>query len=101
MAQALQFAPSTISRAIARNPSSNQYRGLEVVACERRAAKRPKATSLALHRPVLVVVSVKPLAKWSLAQIAGWLVTSYADEPRVHLSHEMIYRSLLIQRAAP
>ena len=62
-----------------------------------RAAKRPKPTRLALHRPLRVVVAAKLRAKWSPAQIAGWLVTAYPDDPRMHVSHETIYRSLFVQ----
>ena len=97
MAQALQRAPSTISREIARNAGSNQYRAVEADARAWRAAKRPKPTRLALHRPLRVVVAAKLRAKWSPAQIAGWLVTEYPDDPRMHGSHETIYRSLFVQ----
>jgi IS30 family transposase len=97
MAQALQRAPSTISREIVRNAGSNQYRAVEADARAWRAAKRPKATRLALHRPLRVVVAAKLLAKWSPAQIAGWLVNEYPDDPRMHVSHETIYRSLFVQ----
>ena len=97
MAQALQRAPSTIRREIARNAGSNQDRAVEADARAWRAAKRPKATRLALHRPLRVVVAAKLLAKWSPAQIAGWLVTEYPDDSRMHVSHETIYRSLFVQ----
>ncbi len=97
MAQALQRAPSTISREITRNAGPNHYRAVEADARAWRAAKRPKPTRLALHRPLRVVVAAKLRAKWSPAQIAGWLVTAYPDDPRMHVSHETIYRSLFVQ----
>jgi IS30 family transposase len=97
MAQALQRAPSTISREITRNAGPNHYRAVESDARAWRAAKRPKPTRLALHRPLRVVVAAKLLAKWSPAQIAGWLVNEYPDNPRMHVSHETIYRSLFVQ----
>jgi len=44
-----------------------------------------------------VVVTAKLGEDWSPAQIAGWLVTEYADNMTMRVSHETIYRSLYIQ----
>jgi len=44
-----------------------------------------------------VVVAAKLGEDWSPAQIAGWLVTEYADDRTMRVSHETIYRSLYIQ----
>ena len=46
-------------------------RAVEADARAWRAAKRPKATRLALHRPLRTVVAAELLAKRSPAQIAG------------------------------
>ena len=59
MAQALQRAPSTISRASTRNAGPDHYRAVEADARVWRAAKRPRPTRLALHRPLRVVVAAK------------------------------------------
>ena len=35
--------------------------------------------------------------RWSPQQIAGWLKTTYPDDPEMQVSHETIYRTLFIQ----
>ena len=35
--------------------------------------------------------------QWSPQQIAGWLKTTYPDDPEMQVSHETIYRTLFIQ----
>ncbi len=97
MAQQLDRAPSTISREITRNAGPDRYRAVDADARAWCAAKRPKPTRMATHRPLRVVVAAKLQAKWSPAQIAGWLVTAYPDDPAFHVSHETIYRSLFLQ----
>ena len=97
MAQALPRAPSTIRRESTRNAGPNHYRAVEADARAWRAAKRPKPTRLAWHRPVRVVVATKLQAQWSPAQIAGWLVTEDPDDSRLHVSPETISRSLVVQ----
>lgn len=97
MAQRLGRAPSTISREITRNGGPDRYRALDAEARAWRAATRPKPTRLATHPPLRAVVAAKLQANWSPAQIAGWLVTEYPDDPRLHVSHETIYRSLFVQ----
>ena len=63
-----------------------------------RQAGRPKRCRLATHAPLCVVVAAAKLGEdWSPAQIAGWLVTEYADDMTMRVSHETIYRSLYIQ----
>jgi IS30 family transposase len=97
IAQQLGRAPSTISREITRNAGPDRYRAVDADARAWRAAKRPKPTRLATHRRLRTLVAAKLLAKWSPAQIAGWLVTAYPDDPTLHVSHETIYRSLFVQ----
>jgi IS30 family transposase len=97
MAQQLGRAPSTISREITRNAGPDRYRAVEADARAWRAATRPKPTRLATHRRLRTLVAAKLLANWSPAQIAGWLVTAYRDDPTLHMSHETIYRSLFVQ----
>jgi IS30 family transposase len=35
--------------------------------------------------------------RWSPEQVAGWLKTTYPDDPEMQVSHETIYRTLFIQ----
>src|SRR5436190_16382565 len=35
--------------------------------------------------------------RWSPAQISGWLVDEFADDPEMRVSHETIYMSLFVQ----
>jgi IS30 family transposase len=35
--------------------------------------------------------------QWSPQQVAGWLKTTYPDDPEMQVSHETIYRTLFIQ----
>jgi hypothetical protein len=35
--------------------------------------------------------------RWSPAQISGWLVDEFPDEPEMRVSHETIYLSLFVQ----
>jgi IS30 family transposase len=97
MAQALQRAPSTISREVARNTTSQSYRATraDVRAWDR--ARRPKLCRLTLNRQLRYIVSSKLALDWSPEQIAGWLKRTYPDEERLHVSHETLYRSLFIQ----
>lgn len=97
IAQMLGRAPSTVSREITRNGGLGAYRAVDADTAAWRRARRPKACKLALVPRLRTVVAAKLAAKWSPAQIAGWLVNAYADDPTMQLSHETIYRSLFVQ----
>jgi len=43
------------------------------------------------------MVAARLKAKWSPEQIAGWLVTTYPEDPTMRVSAETIYRSLYVQ----
>ncbi len=43
------------------------------------------------------VVAAKLRQDWSPEQIAHWLVTTYPDDPTMHVSHESIYRTPYVQ----
>jgi IS30 family transposase len=43
------------------------------------------------------IVAEKLRRRWSPQQIAGWLKTTYPDDPEMQVSHETIYRTLFIQ----
>ena len=58
---------------------------------------RPKRGKLS-EQPVLRdIVAEKLRRRWSPQQIAGWLKTTYPDDPEMQVSHETIYRTLFIQ----
>jgi len=97
IAQALQRAPSTISREVARNTTSQSYRATRADERAWDRARRPKLSRLTLNRQLRYIVSSKLALDWSPEQIAGWLKRTYPDEESLHVSHETIYRSLFIQ----
>ncbi len=97
LARALDRAPSTISREITRNGGPDRYRAVEADAEAWQRAKRPKVPLLAREPRLRTVVAAKLRAHWSPAQISGWLVTAFAEEATMQVSHETIYRSLFIQ----
>lgn len=97
IAQALQRAPSTISREVARNTTSQSYRATRADECAWDRARRPKLCRLTLNRQFRYIVSSTLALDWSPEQIAGWLKRTYPDEESLHVSHETIYRSLFIQ----
>lgn len=97
IARALQRAPSTISREVARNTTSQSYRATRAEAYAWDRARRPKLSRLALNRKLRYIVASKLARDWSPEQIAGWLKRTYPDEMRLHVAHETIYRSLFIQ----
>ncbi len=97
MARALGRAPSTISREIRRHGGRAQYRAATADRAAWDRAARPKPCRLATHPQLCQVVGAKLRADWSPQQIAAWLVTTYPDEPAMHVSHETIYRTLYVQ----
>jgi IS30 family transposase len=90
-------APSTISREIERHGGAAEYRAVEADASAWRRAARPKPCRLAQSPRLCAVVAAKLRAEWSPQQIAAWLVSTYPDEPAMHVSHETIYRTLYVQ----
>lgn len=89
-------APSTISREVRRHGGRAAYRAGRAEAAAAQAARRPQPCRLA-QRPALCALVARQLAAhWSPEQIAGWLRRTYAD-PRMHVSHETIYRTLFVQ----
>jgi IS30 family transposase len=94
-------APSTISREIARHGHRTaQHRGYDATTADRRAweaARRPKVCRLAAYPQLRAVVARLLGRQWSPAQIAGWLVTEYPEDPTMRVSAETIYQSLYVQ----
>ena len=97
IAAVLGRSPSTISREVAANGGRGRYRA--TVADQQAWAKatRPKACKLAANTVLSGIVAEKLQLRWSPQQIAGWLKRTYPDDPEMHVSHESIYRTLLVQ----
>ena len=97
IAEAMDRAPSTISREIARNGGSGRYRA---AAADKRAWKRalrPKLCKLAINAQLRQAVVAKLERNWSPEQIAGWLKHVHPESEARRVSHETIYRSLYVQ----
>ena len=97
IAQGLGRAPSTVSREIRRNGGSQAYRANRA---DRRAwerALRPKPCRLALYSALRWRVAQKLALQWSPQQISGWLKQEFPTHQDMQISHEAIYRSLLIR----
>ena len=61
------------------------------------SALRPKQCLLALHAKLREMVASKLILGWSPEQISRWLKTEYPGDESMRVSHETIYRSLIIQ----
>ena len=46
------------------------------------------------------IVEAKLALRWSPQQIADWLSAEFPDDAEMHVSHETIYMSLFVPRAA-
>jgi IS30 family transposase len=97
LARRLARAPSTISREIQRHGGPTRYRGSDADQAAWASARRPKRCRLAVERRLRRAVEQQLGADWSPQQIAAWLVSTYPDEPAMHVSHETIYRALYVQ----
>lgn len=89
-------APSTVSREIARNGGRAAYRATAADAAAWERARRPKQSRLASHPKLLQIVRERLEADWSPEQIAQWLRREHAQDPRLWISHETIYRSIYV-----
>jgi IS30 family transposase len=90
-------SPSTVCREVAANGGRRRYRAARADQQAWSRAARPKRCKLA-EQPVLrAIVEEKLARRWSPQQIAGWLKTSYPDDPEMQVSHESIYRTLFVQ----
>lgn len=97
IARGLGRSPSTISREVRRHGGRCKYRA---AAADRRAWKnacRPKPSRLSCNERLRAMVSEKLRKRWSPEQIAAWLRREHADDRRLQVSHETIYKSLFIQ----
>jgi IS30 family transposase len=97
IARALGRAPSTISREVRRAGGRRVYRARRADAAAWTRAARPKPCRLAQSAALRECVAQKLRCRWSPAQIAAWLKQTYPDTPAMHVSHETIYRTLVVQ----
>lgn len=87
---------STVSREINRNNGRDKYRAIDADDRAFRRAKRPQRLKLQKN-PVLGNYVATRLEKcWSPEQIAGRLRRNYPANPRMHISHESIYRCVYL-----
>ena len=98
IAAGLGRAPSTVSREVAAHGGRDRYRAAPADQLAWSRARRPQVCKLATHRRLRAMVAEKlQQEQWSPEQIAGWLKTTYPDDPEMQVSHETIYRTLFIQ----
>lgn len=93
----LNRSASTISREINRHGGKENYRANIADQQAWKNAKRPKPYYLDQYPKLKEVIIEKLQNKWSPEQISGWLKETYPTEPKMHISHETIYKSLFIQ----
>ena len=97
IAAGLGRAPSTVSREVAAGGGRRGYRAARADQLAWARARRRKVCKLAIRPELRDIVAVKLTRRWSPQQIAGWLKTTYPDDPEMQVSHETIYRTLFIQ----
>jgi IS30 family transposase len=97
-AQAMQRAPSTLSRELARHRTTPvTYRAVPAHQRAQRWAHRPrKPRKLAVQPRLRTAVFTLLAHRWSPEQIAHGLPQRYPDEPTMRISHEAIYTYLYV-----
>lgn len=97
-AQALQRAPSTVSRELARHRACPiTYRAVPAHQRAHRWANRPrKPRKLAVHGRLRRAVLTLLAQRWSPEQIAHGLLQRYPDDLTMRISHEAIYTYLYV-----
>ena len=97
IAVGLERAPSTVSREVTAHGGRRRYRAAPADQRAWARARRPQVCKLATHPRLRAIVGEQLKQNWSPEQIAGWLKTTYPDDPEMQVSHETIYRTLFIQ----
>ncbi len=93
-AQAIQRAPSTVSRELTRHHTTpSTYRA---VPAHHRAHQPRKPRKLAVHTRLRAAVLHLLAHRWSPEQIAHGLPQRYPDDPTMRISHEAIYTYLYV-----
>lgn len=98
MAAQLGRAPSTISREVAKNKGPKRYRAIDAHDRATRNRARPQRLKLQKNPVLSNYVSARLQRFWSPEQIAGRLRLDYPDNPRMHISHEAIYRTVYLHK---
>ena len=98
VAQAIQRAPSTLSRELTRHRTSPvTYRAVPAHQRAQRWAHQPrKPRTLAVHARLRAAVLHLLAHRWSPEQIAHGLPQRYPDDPTMRISHEAIYTYLYV-----
>jgi IS30 family transposase len=96
IARVLKRAVSTVSQEVARHGGRCRYRAAQADWAAWESARRPKMCLLAKNRELQHIVAAKLKEDWAPQQIAGWLKDEYPSSPELWVSHETIYRSLLL-----
>jgi IS30 family transposase len=99
IARALDRAPSTISRELARGTRRPKtgYRATVAQALADARARRPKTALLCAHPRLEGYVAQQLRCKHSPEQISRRLLIAFPDDPEMRVSHETIYQSLYVQ----
>lgn len=97
IARRLGRAPSSVSREIRRHGGASDYRAQRADVAAWARAARPQRCRLARYPRLRAMVATKLQADWAPQQIAAWLMSTYPDDPTMHVSHETIYRTLYVQ----
>ena len=97
-AQAMQRAPSTLSRELARHRTTPvTYRAVPAHQRAQRWAHRPrKPRKLGVQPRLRTAVFTLLAHRWSPEQIARGLPQRYPDDPTMRISHEAIYTYLYV-----
>ncbi len=97
-AQALQRAPSTLSRELTRHRACPvTYRAVPAHQRARRRAHQPRKPRKLAVQPRLRTAVFRLLAqRWSPEQIAHGLLQRYPEDPTMRISHEAIYTYLYV-----
>ena len=97
-AQAMNRAPSTLSRELTRHHTSSvTYRAVPAHQRAQRWARQPRKPRKLAVQPRLRTAVLRLLAqRWSPEQIAHGLPQRYPDEPTMRISHEAIYTYLYV-----
>ena len=100
IARALGRHRSTVGREIRRCGERRHYRPLQADRAARRLAQRPKPTKLAGCPRLVGAVQGGLERRWSPQQISFRLRLDHPEDEGMRISHETIYRSLYVSRAA-
>ncbi|WP_233588213.1 helix-turn-helix domain-containing protein [Corallococcus sp. CA049B] len=95
IARRLGRAASTVSRDVATG-GRRKYRAWRAEEGAARRARRPKHSKLAASSPLGDEVEQGLAQRWSPQQIAARLRSDFPEPPHMRVSHETIYRSLLV-----